>query len=137
MVVILRDPVKRVLSEYFYTQSMSQDYSWHAIHPKHVQEVINQDDFEGFVRLGPDRNPSLNRQTLQLLNREAGQMLDQPVEVDSNGTRVITNTTVTAATRWLHTCRLVMLAEYMPQSLMLFKHIFGLGVDLHDFEVNT
>jgi hypothetical protein len=137
MVTVLRDPTKRVLSEYFYTQSMADEMSWAQIHPPEVQALVAQDDFEGFVRLGPNRNPSLNRQTLQLVNRQPVQLLDWPVEVDAAGAPIITNRTVNAAGRWLHTCRLVMLAEYMPQSLMLFRHIFGLGKELPEDELKA
>lgn len=135
MVTVLRDPVKRVISEYYFSQIEDKEFDWQAIHPKAVKDTLQRDDFSAFVALG-DGNPALNRQTLQILSRDQKRFVDWPLEHDEYGTPTITSSTINSSIRWLRACRLVLLAEYMPQGLQLFQHIFG-GKDLPPAEMRT
>lgn len=124
MVTILREPNARVVSEFFYGQTSDPKMDWNSINPGAIKELVVKGDFDAFVAFG-DENPALNRMTLQLLRHRMNGVVDWPQEEDKQGKPIITNSTVTAAIEWLCTFRLVLLAEYVPQGLLLFRHVFA------------
>lgn len=133
-ITVLRDPIKRVISEFFYAKHANVTQDWKGMYPEKIRPSIIAGDLKQFAEFG-DMNVAMNRMSLQIIKRDypeplffkpvppnaSPEMIQELREAHMQGRRHL----ISSALHYLRQCRIVLIAEYLSQGLMLLRHVLG------------